>query len=212
MDYLNLYTLQHENTLFELNSKGRITNKEIYLKLHFGDIQDLFLPQYRWFTQMASLRIPKPADVDYAIWCGVTQKGSMKPEEKQILYCLKVPVEEVVYFDGRKWDYVLNSLYLPKNEADQNKFQKELTDRGIRTQFGFLKNFGRMYPDISSKIRSSWERIFEIEDWDEHFIQAAVWEIRKEWVQHIVRPGEDLFKAAEDMENTFVPVDAKINK
>ncbi len=204
MEYLNLYTLQNEKTIFELENKGRITNKEIYLKLHLGDISDLFLPQYRTFSQMADRRNPRPDDVDYAIWCGVTKEGTFRAEEGQVIYALRVPRDQVLYFDGRKWDYVLNSIYLPSDAEDHQNFQDTLAKRGIKSQYGFLNSHaGHMNPDLTKKIQKSWERIFEIQDWDERYIQASIWEIRQEWVRHIVRHDEDLFKIAADMENTF---------
>lgn len=204
MEYLNLYTLQNEKTVFELEQKGRITNKEIYLKLHLGDIADLFLPKYRTFTEMASARKARPQDVEYAIWCGVTREGTFRAEPGQVIYALQAPKEEVLYFDGRKWDYVLNAIYLPADAEDQQEFQELLSQRGIKSQYGFLDSTAaRMNPDLVKRIRRSWERIFEIQDWDGRYIQASIWEIRKEWVRHIVKHDEDLFQVAADMENTF---------
>lgn len=206
MDHLNLYTLQNEKTLFELENKGRITNKEIYLKLHLGAISDHFIEQYRTFTQMADKRLSKPEDVDFAIWCGTTREGTFKAEKGQVIYAMSVPADEVLYFDGRKWDYVLNGIYLPTSGEDQDTFQKDLERRGIRSQYGFLSSdAGRMNPDIAKRIKKSWERIFTINDWDDIYIQASIWEIRKEWVRHVVRPGEDLFEKTGDLENTFPP-------
>lgn len=204
MEYLNLYTLQNDKTIFELENKGRITNKEIYLKLHLGDISDLFLPQYRIFTQMAAKRNEKPDDVDYAIWCGVTKEGTFRAEEGQVIYALRVPKDQVLFFDGRKWDYVLNSIYLPTDEEDHEKFLETLRKRGIKSQYGFLSSHSAaMNPDLAKRIQKSWERVFEIQDWDASYIQASIWEIKQEWVRHIVTSDEDLFATTHDMENTF---------
>ena len=32
----------------------------------------------------------------------------------------EVPENKVIYFDDVKWDYVLNRIYLPDDEADAN--------------------------------------------------------------------------------------------
>ena len=53
MEYVSLYTRQHENSLFELETKGQITNKKIYVKLHLLDIAPFFLDRYDLFVKMA---------------------------------------------------------------------------------------------------------------------------------------------------------------
>lgn len=40
MEYVNLYTRQHENSLYELKNKGIIQNKRLYVSLHMRDISD----------------------------------------------------------------------------------------------------------------------------------------------------------------------------
>ncbi|PIE76988.1 MAG: hypothetical protein CSA13_01760 [Clostridiales bacterium] len=62
-----------------------------------------------------------------------------------------------------------------------------------------------MFPEIDSQIIASWQRIFEIDDWNEFKVQANLWHIKKEWVVHIVKPGEDFFEVASDMKDTFPP-------
>lgn len=205
MTYINLYTRQHENSLYELEQKGRITNKEIYIKLHMGDISDFFLDKYGLFSLMASEFVPRPPDVKYPIWASVSKENCLKPIEKELVYALRVPRDQIIYFDGTKWDHVLNNIYLPKDEEDMENYLKELQKHGIENSFELLLDKNKkIYQLFEEKITKSWQRIFDIDDWNHFKVQANLWEIKKEWVQHILRPGDDIFELT-DMENTFPP-------
>ena len=100
MEYVNLYTRQHENSLYELKNKGIIQNKRLYVSLHMRDISDFFLEKYDYFVKMAAKRVPKPDDISYPIWCSVSKGNCLKPIEKEVVYAITVPKDEVIYFDG----------------------------------------------------------------------------------------------------------------
>lgn len=205
MDYIHLYTRQHENSLQELKRRGFISNKEIYIKLHMGDIADFFLEKYSLFSQMASKIVPKPQDIHYPIWCSVSKENCLKPIEKELVYALRVPRDEIIYFDGTKWDYVLNNLYLAKDQEDQEAFLKELKSHEVRNSFELSLEKNRpIFQLFEEKITRSWTRIFEIDDWNPFKVQANLWQIKEDWVKHILRPGDDIFEI-EDMEDTFPP-------
>lgn len=200
MSTVNLYTRQHENSLCELESKGYMTNKAFYVRVHMGDIADWFLGKYDHFVRMAEKRLPRPRGIEYPIWCSVSQKNCLKPVEKALVYCLEVPEEEVIYFSGAKWDFVLNNLYIPADEEDKKRFHDSLEMKGLTEQFHFIDGrYKGLYPQIEREITESWERIFDLDEWNEFVVQANLWQIRKEWIRHIVRPGEDLLAIAADM-------------
>lgn len=208
MEKVTLFTRQHENSYYELVKKGRITNKEIYIRLHMQDLSEYFLGRYGKFVEMAEKIVPRPSYADYPIWCSVSKKNCMKPIEKELVYCMEVPRDQVIYFDGAKWDYVLNGLYIPKDEKDKIAYKKEIKKLGVKDGFNFIDGrYKGFYPEIEKKIKDSWTRIFEIDNYNEFVVQANLWEIRKEWVKHIVREGEDLFEIASDMKETFPPKD-----
>ncbi len=206
MDTVNLYTRQHGNSLYELNNKGEIRNKEIYVRLHMRDIFDFFDEKYKIFVDLANKIIPKPDNVSYPIWCSVSKKSCLKPIDNEIVYCLEVPKSEVIYFDGTKWDYVLNNLYIPKNEEDRKAYEQEVKALSVSDAYHFIDGkYKGLFPEMEKKIRDSWQRIFEIEEWNEFSVQANLWHIKKEWVKHMVRDGEDFFDITKDMEDTFPP-------
>lgn len=192
-DKVILYTRQHENSLYELKNKGRITNKEIYVRLHMLDIAPYFMEKYRLFVKMAEKIVPRPEGSDYPIWCSISKRNCLRPIEKEVVYEIEVPKSEVIYFDGGKWDYVLNNIYIPKDEEDRVNYHKEIEVLGVNDEYNFIDGkYKGMYPEIEEKIRNSWDRIFQIDNWSDFVVQANIWHIKKDWVLRIIKPGEKI--------------------
>ena len=138
-EYVNLYTRQHENSLYELEHNGIVRNKKLYVELHMRDISDFFLEKYDLFVEMAEKKVHRPSGINYPIWC-VSKNNCLKPIDKEIVYALTVPKDQVIYFDGAKWDYVLNNLYIPIDEDDDNRFKKLLEENKIEHTFDLFSN------------------------------------------------------------------------
>lgn len=201
---MRLYTRQHRNSLYALAREGRITNKEIYVRLHMAKDADYFAERYQTFTTLATPHFPRPIDCDYPIWCGISKRTALVPDTNQVLYCLTVPADHYILFDGLKWDYVLNYLYVPLNDADQHAFQAEVKQLGVPDSFQFIRGrYAHLFPDIERKIRASWERIFTVDHLSPIQTQANLWEIRQEWVEAIIQPGDDLRLKTQDYPDTF---------
>ena len=190
---VKLYTRQNDKTLFQLEREGRIINNRVYVELHFGDIAPLFMESYDWFTKEAAKRVPKPQDVNAPIWCSISEKNCLKPIKGTVVYVLEVPKEQVIYFDECKWDYVLNRIYLPKDDADGAAYKEHLKELGAANGFEFFQGrYQGMFPKEERKIRESWNRVFDIDNWTIYNVCGNLWEIKKEWVRRIVHPGEEL--------------------
>lgn len=190
---VKLYTRQNDKTLFQLERENRIINNRVYVELHFGDIAPLFMESYDWFTKEAAKRVAKPQDVKAPIWCSISKENCLKPIEGTVVYVLEVPEEQVIYCDECKWDYVLNRIYLPKDEADGAAYKEHLKKIGVANGFEFLQGrYQGMFPEEEKKIRESWNRVFDIDNWTIFNVCGNIWEIKKEWVRRIVRPGETL--------------------
>lgn len=203
MEYVSLYTRQHENSLFELENKGKITNKKIYVQLHLLDIAPFFLDRYDLFVKMAEEIIKRSEGEDYPIWCSISKYNCLKPIEKQVVYALKVPKDQIIYFDGAKWDLVLNNQYIPRDEEDRKDFQRLLQANGIKHTFDiFDRKYTGAFDDVKERIIKSWERIFVIDDRSIFKVQANLWRIERSWVKKIIRPGDDFFKELEGFEDT----------
>lgn len=117
----------------------------------------------------------------------------MRPYEGEVAYVLEVPNEEIIYFDGLKWDYVLNLHYVPTNDDDLEKYRAEIKAKGYKNSFEFIQGrYARQYPLEEKRIKDSWVRVFDVDSWNIFGVQANIWEIKKEWIKHIVRPGESI--------------------
>lgn len=204
MEYVNLYTRQHENSLYELKKKGVVRNKRLYVMAHMKDISKYFLEKYDIFVEMASEIVHKDNEISYPIWCSVSKANCLKPIDKEVVYAITVPKDKVIYFDGGKWDLVLNNQYIAKDEKDLARFEKELLKRGIDHSFNiFERKYDGMFDEIREEIAKSWRRIFEITNRSEFVVQANLWQIKKEWVKHIIYPGDDFFSIVSDMDETW---------
>lgn len=190
---VRLYTRQNDKTLYQLERDGRIINQRAYVEMHFGDIAPLFMESYDWFTKEAAKRVAKPDDVHAPIWCSISVENCLKPIPGTVVYVLEAPEEKVMYFDDVKWDYVLNRIYLPKDEEDAAAYKQHLKDIGAANGFEFFQGrYKGKYPEEERRIRDSWLRCFEIDKWTIFNVCGNLWEIRKEWVRKIVRPGESI--------------------
>lgn len=192
-DTVRLYTRQNDKTLTQLERDGRIINQRSYVRMHFGDMAQHYLDSYDWFTAEAAKRVPKPDDVTASIWCSISAQNCLKPINGTAVYVLDVPKDQVIYFDEAKWDYVLNRIYIPADEDDRAAYKKHLNALGVQNGFEFFQGrYKGMYPREEERIRESWKRVFDIDNWTIFNVCGNIWEIRREWVQQIVRPGEPL--------------------
>lgn len=120
-------------------------------------------------------------------------------------YVITNTKDQVIYFDGAKWDLVLNNQYIPRDQEDKSDFQKLLQANGIKHTFDiFDRKYTGAFDDVKERIIKSWERIFVIDDRSIFKVQANLWKIEKSWVQKIIRPGDDFFKELEDFADTWV--------
>lgn len=193
METVTLYTRQNDKTLAQLERDGRIVNQRLYVRLHFGDCADLFLESYEWFAQEAAKRVPRPDDGRLPIWCSISRENCLKAIEGTVVYVLEVPKDQVIYFDEAKWDHVLNRIYIPESPEDAAAYKVHLKKLGVSDGFQFFQGrYAGMYPQEVERIRESWKRVFTIDHWGIFNVCGNIWEIRKEWVRRIVRPGEPL--------------------
>jgi len=193
-----IFTRQDTRSLDVIRNKGRFTNKRSYIEEGFGDISNFFLSPYNWFVEEASKKVEKPDDVEYPIWCAVDWRNCLKPMGDTLVYVLEVPEEKIIYFDGSKWDFVLNEHYVPDDNEDLESYNRDLKRKGIDSGYEFLRgNYAHMYPLETQKVLESRKKIFNIDSWNIFAVQANIWELREEWIKRIVRPEEDFTE--EDM-------------
>lgn len=182
-DLITLWTRQDLRSLAYIEKEGRYRVKKKYIEEQFDDISKHYLGAYKWLVERASKIVPKPEGVDYMIWCSISDKNMLRPIKGTVVYKLKVPEDEIVYLDGAKWDYVLNHIYIPKDEKDEKRYKEEMKVKGLNNTFSLVEGkYAHFYPEERKKIIDSWERVFQIEDWNIFSTQANIWEIRKDMI------------------------------
>lgn len=184
---VTIWTRQDIKSLDELKKNGVIRIKRKHLEEKFDVIADYIISLYKWFVQAAEKMVPKPEGVQFPVWCSISEENMLRPTIDSVVYVLEVDESEIIYFDGVKWDYVLNHLYIPIDEKDAEAYAKEMEDKGFKNSFSFIdEKTAHFYPAERKKVMDSWMRVFVTDQWDIFRIQANIWEIRKDMIKDII--------------------------
>lgn len=184
---VTLWTQQDIRSLDELKKNGTIRIQKHHLEEKFELISGYVINLYSWFIQQAEKRVPRPPGVEFPVWCSVSQENMLRPTEDTVVYVLEVDESEIIYFDGYKWDHVLNHIYIPVDEADQIAYEKEMKKLGHENLYGFFEEGkAHFYPRERKRISDSWIRVFDIDGWNIFRVQANIWEVRQDMVKDIL--------------------------
>lgn len=184
---VTLFTRQNIKSLEDIRRFGVHRIKRKYIEEQFEDIAEYYIYLYNWFVDKANEKVPKPEGVEFPIWCAISDKNMLRPIENTVVYVLEVDESEVIYFDGQKWDLVLNHLYIPEDENDRKFYLKEIKEKGLDNTFSFIDGrYSHFYPLEKKRVMDSWMRVFEIEDWNIFNVQANIWEIREGMIKEII--------------------------
>lgn len=189
-----LWTRQDIRSLDILKRENVFRNKGKYIKEQYGDIAPHFMEKYGWFVKEANKFVPVPEGVEFPIWCSISYENMLRPIENTVCYELEVPEEQIIYFDGGKWDYVLNHIYIPKDEADLKKYKEEMAAKGFENTFSFVKGKYSYFEEEKKRVIDSWNRIFDIDNWNIFTVQANIWEIKMDMVKNIMYYDNELPK------------------
>lgn len=181
-----IWTRQNIKSLDDLKNNGVYRVKREYIEEQFRDIAPFYMNLYRWFVHAAKFRMTVPEGVEFPIWCSVSLEGMLNPIEDTICYKLEVDSSEIIYFDGNKWDHVLNHWYIPKDKNDSEKYDERIKKMGLQVGTSFIQGkYANFYPAEKKIVVDSWQRIFDIDNWNMYTTQANIWEIRPEMIKDI---------------------------
>lgn len=185
---VTLWTRQDKRSLEELKNHCVIRIKRSNLEEKFDLISSHIIYLYNWFVDSAKEMVPKPDEVEFPIWCSISEEYMLRPTLNEVVYVLEVDESEVIYFDGMKWDYVLNHHYVPKDDRDAEEYARDIEKKGYKNSFSFMdEKTSHFYPEERKRVMDSWIRVFETNQWDKFRIQANIWEIRPEMIKDILR-------------------------
>lgn len=160
MDKIILWTRQDKRSLNNLENNGLIRITKEYLEEKFDVISDHIIYLYKWFVNEADKRVPKPEGVEFPIWCSISEEYMLRPTTNEIVYVIEVDKSEIIYYDGMKWDYVLNHHYVPKDEKDAEEYIKDIESKGFRNSYSFIdEKTAHFYPEERKRVMDSWARV-----------------------------------------------------
>lgn len=178
---ITLWTSQRKIVLDTLEKKGVYHVKRDFIVKKYGEVSNVFLEPYNWFVNKAEKMVPKPEGAEYPIWLFTDLKYIDHHGDSKILK-ISVDRNKVILFDYLKWNRILNLSYLAKDERDANEYEEMLEKQGIHDETDiYMTSF---YPHLKMKVKKSWDRLFDDSN-DNNLLttkQAALWEIRKEWI------------------------------
>lgn len=196
-----LVTFQINDALKQLINKGYLDCNEKYIDLKKAG------PTYGWILEKMNKFIPNKYDSKYPIWCWVKFKNGICPPKHKgtpvkgfdVKITFNKPKEDVFITDFRRYSFLLNNVYIPKNLKDKEDFDKELLEYNITKEE--LKAFVRPdkygshrsdndYLNICKKIHDSFDECIT-EDSD--VLQGCIWRLNLNEVESIEILNDDKY-------------------
>ena len=154
---------------------------------------------YSWLIKKMNKQIPNNEHINYPIWCWVRCYDSISPKRRrgkpvdgfEAKITFKKDKKDVFITDYRRYSFVLNNMYIPKDVAEKERFDKMLHDNHITREE--LKAYARRdkfhgyrtdekFIKICDMIEKSFDRCIT-EDSD--VLQGCVWKISLDEVEKI---------------------------
>lgn len=183
-----------ENSVYDrLIEDGEIHSKREYVAKKYGEVKDIFLCIYDWFSEKAEKYVNKEKD-NYPYWV-YTDINQISSEGDGRLLTLEIPVGEIILFPYKDWTSVLNFDLISEDQKEISKFREEIKNMNIRNKQDIL--ITSFYPGQKKKLLESFENLFRIqkeitegkfEPSDviaESGLMGAVFHIKKEWITDI---------------------------
>lgn len=177
---LTLYTAQTQVVLDAIEHDGYSRVKREFVQKKYGSESWVFQQAYSFFAQNAPRYVTPPEGAESGIWCFRDWHWAMAGAGCQLIE-LAVPCECAVLFDSRIWNRMLNLEYVGADAADEEAFEKRIANMGMKSAAeAFSTSF---YPMVKREVLQSWQRLFgSADDCPETYVQAGLWELRKEWI------------------------------
>lgn len=182
-DSVRLWTGQQQQVVDALERTGVYHVKWEYISQKYQDSAWSFQAAYAFLSQAAQDRGIHPPGADSAIWLyRDPQWIDLNPGCS--LLCFEIPADRLLTFDLRLWNRVLNLEYLGETAQDELDFKRELERLSLTSTLPLFQT--SFYPIQKRQVQRSWNRIFHTPVEQEVYLQAAVWELRWEWL--VVNP------------------------
>lgn len=176
---VTVWSGQKQIVMDTLKRTGRYVSKREYVEQKYQDTAWCFKLAYQFLVEKGRERVPMPEGAEYPIWV-YGQKHHIFPDYDMTCLKLEVPESELLLFDTRKWNKLLNLDYLSLDQNDETEFRQWLERRGVSHCLDIFRT--PHYPIEKKKIMESWSRLFDDNNKDASYVQGMVWEIKSEWI------------------------------
>lgn len=182
-----LYSSQSDIVINNLKNNGNCFSKKKYVVKKYKESAPIFLAAYDWFVMEAKKYVSKPESAEYPYWA-FRDLDSIDQSTDSNLLKIKVPIDQVVFFDMYDWNKILCLQYIGETDEEESEFREKLAEYGIKKEADIiLTNF---YPDLKGQVQASWKRLFRHhEDIKQgntrgvERVQAGLWQLKKEWIR-----------------------------
>lgn len=174
-----LYAAQAPIVWETLQRDGVYYVKHAYVSQKYEESAWIFRTAYRAFIRRMIPLVPKPEEAETPVWLYPDPRYATVARGTVVMR-LKVPREEVVFFDQRDWNRILN-LSPIGTEEEIDSLEKELRRQGVSDFCDlFVKPY---YPVLRKKVEDTWNRLLTSKDPDPSYAQAASWRLCMSWVE-----------------------------
>lgn len=177
------YTRQNPKVLQELLETGVYSVKEEFIRQKYTTITGHYAALYRRLTLSARKYIDIPDDLLYPVWLSPKGTDTIPESDDAVFLTFDIPEGKYILANNEVWDYMINHLYFPDDNADELAHEAELARYGITSPSSLISgSAGNFYPLLKQKVLKSWDKIYTVIPSDPNQIVALCWELRKEWL------------------------------
>lgn len=179
-----MWTGQEEIVMKTLNETGRYVVKRSYVEQKYKETAWIFRETYHYLAQCTEGLIPRPVGAESPVWVYKNVHHIYGGEGMNYLE-LEIPQSQVITFDMRKWNRILNLDFVGKTAQEEEEFQKWLEKRGIRDNLAIFST--PFHPVEKQEIKKSWSNLLQIPVEDDEYMQGMIWELKKGWIKRECR-------------------------
>jgi len=179
MGEITMWTAQHRRVLETLRQADIYFVKREYVEQKYQEASWVFREAYSYFTKQAMRRMTKPDQAESPIWLFRDSKWAVKDEQTALIK-LEIPEAEILFFDMKKWNKILNLSYI----GDGDAFEKKLLKMGVTDP---LDIFSKPYfPLLKKEVTDSWSSVFQTDGIAPQYIQGAAWQLKNAWIDEVI--------------------------
>ncbi|MBO6163918.1 MAG: DUF3841 domain-containing protein [Lachnospiraceae bacterium] len=175
---MTFYTAQADIVLQTLEQDGIYYVKRAYVDGKYGQTAWIFRTAYAAMNRLMQQRLPRPQEAESPVWLYADPRWAGTSADSHLLK-LQVPADEIVTFDLRDWDRILN-LSPIGTEEEIAAMEKEFARQGVAA---FSDVFEKpYYPLLRQRIERTWKQLLEKKEIPPQYLQGAVWCLKREWI------------------------------